>query len=279
MRLTISEVLGWKQQGRKWTMLTAYEYATARALDEAGIPVILVGDSLGRVLLGYENTIPVTLDDMIRAGSAVVRGTRRSIVVIDMPYMTFQISPDQALENAGRLIQEGGAQSVKLEGGAPIAETVQRLTDSGIPVMGHLGYTPQSIHQEDSTSASGYTPETARQLINDAVALEEAGAWSMVLDLVPSSIAKIVTDRVSIPIVGVGSGPHCDAQGLIISDVFGLFAGEPAYYAKRYAELGTIMIEAVSEYIKDVDAGEFPKSEHSIDAKFDEATLESLKNS
>ena len=279
MRLTISEVLGWKQQGRKWTMLTAYEYATARVLDEAGIPVILVGDSLGRVLLGYENTIPVTLEDMIRHGSAVRRGTKRSVVVIDMPYMTFQISPEQALENAGRLIQEAGAQSVKLEGGTLIAETVQRLTASGIPVMGHLGYTPQSIHQGDSKSASEYTPETARQLINDAVALEEAGAWSMVLDLVPSSVAKIVTDRVSIPIVGVGSGSHCDAQGLIISDVFGLFAGESAHYAKRYAELGTTMLQAVSEYIKDVDAGEFPKSEHSTDVSFDEATLESLKNS
>lgn len=273
VRLSIWQCQEWKRQRRKWAMLTAYDYATAKILEEASIPVILVGDSLGRVLLGYENTIRVTLDDMIRHGGAVVRGTERAIVVIDMPFMTYQISADHALQNAGRLIQEAGAQSVKVEGGASIAEKVFRLTSSGIPVMGHLGFTPQSIYQNRPKNGSDYTIETAQDLISDARALEDAGAWSIVLDLVPSSMAKIITERASIPIIGIGSGPHCDAQVLVISDALGQFPGSPPPHAKRYAELGATMRQAIQEYVRDVESMQFPMVEHSFDVDFDHSML------
>ena len=212
MRVTIQQVQEKKQRGERFAMLTAYDYAMAKLVDETGVPLLLVGDSLGVVVLGHETTLPVTMEDIIRCTQAVVRGSHQALIVADLPFMSYQVSPEQAVQNAGRLMQEGGAQAVKLEGGAAIVPTVQRIVAAGIPVMGHLGLTPQSVHQLGGYRVQGRTAEVASQLLADAAALETAGAFSIVLECVPAQLAGEISRRVQIPTIGIGAGPQCDGQ-------------------------------------------------------------------
>ncbi len=267
MRITINQIKEMKQRGEKIAMLTAYDYSTAKLVDEAGIPLILVGDSLGMVVLGYESTIPVTMEEMLHHTKAVVRGTKQAMVIGDMPFMTYHISVDDALYNAARFIQEGGAQAVKLEGGVTVAEKVSRIVECGIPVMGHIGLTPQSIHQFGGFKVQGKTPEAAARLLEDARALEEAGAFAIVLETIPAQLAKIITAKVGIPTIGIGAGVDCDGQVLVINDILGSFTDFVPKHAKQYAKLTDIIQKAVTEYQNEVKAGSFPteKQSYSID--------------
>jgi len=266
-----------KQKGERIAMLTAYDYATAKLIDEAGIPLILVGDSLGMVVLGYESTIPVTMDEMIHHTKAVVRGTTQALVVGDMPFMTYQVSLDDALRNAARFIQEGGAQAVKLEGGESMAETAKRIVSSGIPVMGHIGLTPQSIHQLGGFKVMGKTPEAAIRLINDAKALDEAGAFAIVLECVPEPLSKLITEKVSVPTIGIGAGKYCDGQIQVISDLLGLYTDFVPKHAKQYAQLFEIIKSAAADYIAEVQTGAFPTEKQSY--AMDKSILAELEKS
>ena len=262
-RITILRLKEMKESGEKIAMLTAYDYPFASIVDEAGIEIILVGDSLGMVVLGYDSTIPVTLDDTIRHTQAVVRGTKRAMVVADMPFLTYQVGPSHALLNAGRLIQEGGAQAVKLEGGREVAQTVHTIVSAGIPVMGHLGLTPQSVHQFGGYKVQGKTEEAAKRLKEDALILQEAGAFSIVLEAVPMELAKEVTESLSIPTIGIGAGPHCDGQVLVLHDLLGVFQRFTPKFVKRYAEIGQEAKRAIEQYRDEVKEGKFPSEEHS----------------
>lgn len=262
-----------KEQGEKIPMLTAYDYATAGLIDEVGVPLILVGDSLGMVMLGYESTIPVTLEEMIHHTKAVARGAKKALIVGDMPFMTYHTSVEEALRNAARFIQEGGAQAVKLEGGEVVAEKVQRLVRCGIPVMGHLGYTPQSTFQLGGPRAVGKERESAAQLVQDALALEQAGAFAIVLELVPAPLARLITQKLTIPTIGIGSGKDCDGQVQVISDILGLSDLVPRH-AKRYAHLAEIIKKAVDNFIGEVRSGNFPTPKESI--SMDESILADL---
>jgi len=274
MRVSIKDIAGMKQRGEKIPMLTAYDYTTAKLMDEAGVPFILVGDSLGMVVLGYDSTIYVTLDEMLHHIKAVVRGSSKALVVGDMPFMTYQVSITEALHNAGRIIQEGGAQAVKLEGGEPVAETVKRIVDCGIPVMGHLGLTPQSSYQLGGFKVQGKTVETARQLLKDALSLQEAGAFSLVLECVPSPMAKLVTDRLSIPTIGIGAGPDCDGQVQVVSDILGLYTDFVPKHARQFAHMADEVKKAVFNYASEVKAGSFPTAKQSY--TMDEGILDTL---
>jgi 3-methyl-2-oxobutanoate hydroxymethyltransferase len=258
MRITINQIKEMKPKGEKIVMLTAYDYSTARLVDEAGIPLILVGDSLGMVVLGYESTIPVTMEEMLHHTRAVVRGTKQAMVVGDMPFMTYHVSVEDALRNAARFIQEAGAQAVKLEGGVTVAEKVKRIVECGIPVMGHIGLTPQSIHQFGGFKMQGKTPEAAANLLADAKALEEAGVFAIVLETIPANLARLITDKVSIPTIGIGAGPECDGQVQVINDILGSFADFVPKHAKQYVKLTDIISKAVSQYRDEVKAGTFP---------------------
>lgn len=263
-RVTIQDLQTMTRRGEKFPMLTAYDYGTARLLDEAGIPILLVGDSLGMVVLGYETTLPVTLEVILHHTKAVVRGAQRALVVADLPFLTYQVSPEQALRNAGRLIQEGGAQAVKLEGGREVAPTVERIVAAGIPVMGHLGLTPQSVNQLGGFRVQAKTVETIRELVADARALEAAGAFSVVLECVPAPAAKLVSEALEVPTIGIGAGPDCDAQVQIITDLLHLVPGSIPKHAKPYIELGDLVREAVERYAGDVREGAFPTSKESF---------------
>ncbi len=262
MRVSIADIRAMKTRGEKVVMLTAYDFATARLVEEAGVPLILVGDSLGMVVLGYDSTIPVTMDEMIHHTRAVVRGTQKSLIVGDLPFMSYHLNQEQALRNSGRFIQEGGATAVKLEGGETVAETVRRIVSCGIPVMGHIGLTPQSINQLGGHKVQGKTLEAAEKLLNDAVCLEQAGAFAVVLELVPAPLSKMVTARVGIPTIGIGAGPYCDGQVQVIADLLGLFPRE-FKHAKKYADLASIIRTAVSEYATEVQSGAFPTAKQS----------------
>jgi 3-methyl-2-oxobutanoate hydroxymethyltransferase len=264
MRVSIQDLKAYKARGERFSMLTAYDYATACILDAAGIPVLLVGDSLGMVALGHETTLPVTLDDIIHHCQAVVRGARNALIVADLPFLTYQVSPEEALRNAGRLIQEGGAQTVKLEGGRELANTVERIVTAGIPVMGHLGLTPQSVNQLGGFRVQAKTVETIRELVSDAHALEAAGAYALVLECIPTAAAKIVTDSVSIPTIGIGAGPECDAQVQIITDLLHLIPGRIPKHARAYMEVGDLIRQAVEQYDADVRGGIFPTEKESF---------------
>ena len=267
MRITISQIKQMKQKGEKITMLTAYDYTTARIVDAAGIPLILVGDSLGMVVLGYESTIPVTMEEMLHHTRAVVRGTKQAMIVGDMPFMTYHVNTDDALRNAARFFQEGGAQAVKLEGGVNVADKVRKIVECGIPVMGHIGLTPQSIYQLSGFKVQGKTPETARKLLKDAQALEEAGAFAIVLETVPSQLASLITQKITVPTIGIGAGAGCDGQVQVINDILGSFTDFVPKHAKQYAKLADIIRDAVTEYDKEVKSGSFPtdKQGSSID--------------
>lgn len=275
MRVTITQIKEMKQRGEKIAMLTAYDYSTAKLIDEAGIPLILVGDSLGMVVLGYSSTIPVTMDEMIHHTKAVVRGTAKALVVGDMPFMTYQVSIDEALRNAARFMQEGGAQAVKLEGGEIMAETVKRIVSCGIPVMGHIGLTPQSIHQLGGFKVVGKTPEAAVRMLNDAIALEQAGAFAIVLECVPEPLSKLITEKISVPTIGIGAGKYCDGQVQVISDLLGLYTDFVPKHAKQYARLFEIIKKATADYIAEVKAGVFPTEKQSY--TMDESLLAGLK--
>lgn len=247
-----------KRHGEKIAMLTAYDAMMARLLDCAGIDVLLVGDSLGMVLLGYETTLPVTLDAMVHHTAAVSRGAKRALIVADMPFLSYQIEVPEALRNAGRLVQEGGANAVKIEGGQAVVETTARLVEIGIPVMAHLGLTPQSVNQMGGFRRQAKSKEEAERLIADAKTLEEAGAFAIVLESIPAELARAVTAQLSIPTIGIGAGPHCDGQVLVSYDVLGLTEYSAPSFAKRYAQLGEAISEAARTYAQEVRDGQFP---------------------
>jgi 3-methyl-2-oxobutanoate hydroxymethyltransferase len=252
-----------KQRGERLVCLTAYDYPTARLLDEAGIDVILVGDSLGNVVLGYGNTVPVTLDEILIHLKAVRRAVQRALLVADMPYGSFHTGEDEAVKNALRLVKEGGAEAIKLEGGHKRVPLVKRLVDEEISVMGHIGLTPQSINQLGAYRVQGKTPRAAQQLIDDAKAMEDAGAFALVLEVVPREIAKLITESISIPTIGIGAGSHCDIQVLVLHDMLGLSFGKQARFVRPYANLREVITDAVTRYADDVRNGTYPSDAES----------------
>ena len=261
VRVSLQDLQALKERGERFPVLTAYDYPTAKIIDELGIPVILVGDSLGNVVLGYDSTVFVTMDEMLHHTKAVTRGAKQSLVVGDMPFMSYQTNPDDALINAARFLREGGAQAVKLEGGEIMAETVRALTDRGIAVMGHIGFTPQSVYKIGQR-VQGRSLEAARKLVRDAQALDEAGAFAVVLELVPTELAKVITDRIKVPTIGIGAGPDCDAQVQVISDILGLYTDFAPRHAKQFANLADAIREGVKDYTSAVMDGSFPAEEH-----------------
>ena len=247
-----------KRRSEKITMLTAYDATMARLFDRAGLDALLVGDSLGMVVLGHETTLPVTIEAMIHHTAAVSRGVEHALVIADMPFLTFQVSIPEAVRNAGRLIQEGGAAAVKLEGGRPMLDVVARLVDIGIPVMGHLGLLPQSVHQLGGYARRGRETHEVDAILADAIALEKAGAFAIVLESIPSALARTVTAQVGVPTIGIGAGPDCDGQILVSYDMLGLFDRFVPPFVKQYAHLGETIVSAAQEYVKDVHAGRYP---------------------
>lgn len=276
-KVTVNYLKEAKNTGEKLTMLTAYDFPTAAALDAAGIDMILVGDSLGMVVLGYDSTIPVTMDEMIHHTKPVARAVQRAMVIGDMPFMSYQISKREAMRNAGRFLQEAGADAVKLEGGEEIAKTAAAIVEMGVPVIGHLGLTPQSVNVFGGYGLQAKGVETAKKLIADALVLEKAGCCAVVLEKIPAPVAKEVTGAVGIPTIGIGAGPDCDGQVLVTHDVLGLFEKFTPKFCKKYAEFGAEMRSAFEAYVKDVKDGSFPAEEHSFPA--DPAVVEALAKS
>jgi 3-methyl-2-oxobutanoate hydroxymethyltransferase len=262
-RVTTKTFMLMKQKGIKISALTAYDFITATLLDNAGIDLILVGDSLGNVFQGNETTLPVTMDEMIYHTKAVTKGVTRAMVVVDMPFMSYQLSVDEAFRNAGRIMKETSAGGVKVEGGERVAETIKKITDAGIPVMGHIGLMPQSIHQYGSYRERGKSNEEASEILNDAKVLEQAGAFSLVLEKVPAALAKKVAESVSIPLIGIGAGVHCDGQILVISDMLGLNKEFHPRFVRYYAHLADSIDSAVKSYIHDVREKSFPSEDES----------------
>ncbi|RMF95469.1 MAG: 3-methyl-2-oxobutanoate hydroxymethyltransferase [Candidatus Schekmanbacteria bacterium] len=261
-KIRIQTLKKMKERGEKISMLTAYDFQFARLLDEAGIEVILVGDSLGNVMLGYENTLPVTMDDMLHHTKAVARGRKRALLVVDMPFMSYQVNPEKALVNASRFLKEGGAEAVKLEGGEEYAETVKKLTTAGIPVMSHIGLMPQAVHRIGGYSVQGKKEEDEKRILKDAKALADAGAFAIVLEKVPTLLAKKVTESVPIPTIGIGAGPYCDGQVLVIYDMLGFDDKFKPRFLKQYANLKKEIIKAVSRFKKEVKEKKFPTKKH-----------------
>jgi 3-methyl-2-oxobutanoate hydroxymethyltransferase len=273
-RVTVRDVRAMKARGEKIGMLTAYDYTSSRLVDGAGVPVILVGDSLGMVVLGYDSTVPVTMDDMVRHVQAVSRGARHALIVGDLPFMSYRVDMGRSLDNAARLIQEGGAHAVKLEGGENVAETVGRIAECGIPVMGHVGLTPQSVNSFGGYRVQGKSKDDSARLIRDAIALQEAGAFAIVLELVPSALSGIITQRLSIPTIGIGAGLHCDGQVQVLHDMLGLYTDFVPKHSRQYSRLSEAMADAFNRYIADVKNGSFPGEEESF--RMDESVLEEL---
>ena len=262
MKNTVQTLLQQKQSGDKITMLTAYDYTTAKIMDECGVNSILIGDSLGMVMLGYENTLPVTMEDMIHHTSAVSRGAKNAFIVADMPFMSYQVSVEQAVENAGRLIKEGGANAVKLEGGAEVCDRISAIVNASVPVVAHLGLTPQSVNVFGGFKVQGKSLEKARKLIEDAVKIQEAGACAVVLEGIPAVLASIITEKVTIPTIGIGAGSGCDGQVLVYQDMLGLTTGNTPKFVKKFADAGQVMRQGINEYIRETKSGEFPTKEH-----------------
>ncbi len=275
--MTARRIRTMKAKGQRIPVVTAYDYTMARLVDRAGFPIILVGDSLGMVSLGYDSTIPVTMDDMVRHTKAVVRGAENALVVSDMPFMSFQPSIESAMKNAGRLVQEGGAQSVKLEGAGPTVEKVRRIVEAGIPVMGHLGLTPQSVHQFGGYRVQGRAKRQARRLLEDARALQDAGCYAIVLELVPAPLARVITDKLAIPTIGIGAGPHCDGQVQVIHDILGLYDDFVPKHTRQYINLSETIAAALEKYAQEVRQGAFPTDKESFD--MDETLLQDLLES
>ncbi len=269
IRVSTANIREKKLKHEKISMLTAYDYSLAAMVDEAGIDMILVGDSLGMVSLGYENTLAVTMDDMVHHTKAVVKGTQHAMVVADMPFLSYHISVPEAVRNAGRLIQEGGAQAVKLEGGAERIPVVKAILEAEIPVMAHIGLTPQSVNQFGGFKVQGKDLETAQKLIRDAKLLEEAGVFSIVLEGVPSALAQKITESLSVPTIGIGAGKYCDGQVLVINDMLGMFKGHIPKFVKKFTNLEPLIMAALKEYKSEVEAGTFPGPEHGFTIKDD----------
>jgi len=257
-KITVQSLQAMKARGEKISMLTAYDYPTALAMERAGLDIILVGDSLGMVVLGYESTLPVTMEDMLHHCKAVARGIKTVLAVGDMPFLSYQISPEQAVRNAGRFLQEGGMDAVKLEGGANRLPAIKAILGAGIPVMGHLGLTPQSVHQMGGYGLQAKTSAAALQLLRDAQLLQDAGCFALVLESVPRELAQLASERLNIPTIGIGAGPDCDGQVLVTHDMLGLFDRFRPSFVKRYAEVQTVMVAAFRAYKDDVLKGQFP---------------------
>ena len=253
-----------KAEGRKLAMLTAYDYSTAKLQDEAGVDGILIGDSLGNVILGYEDTISVTMEDMIHHSAAVARGAAHALVVCDMPFLSYEVSVEEAVRNAGRLLKEGRAMAVKLEGGREVCPQVRAIVAAGIPVMGHLGLTPQSVNAFGGFKVQGKTEESARKLLDDALALEEAGAFAIVLECVPAALAALVTERIGVPTIGIGAGAGCDGQILVYQDMLGMFSDFTPKFARRFANVGEVMRKGFADYIDATRAGTFPSDDEAF---------------
>lgn len=263
-RITTHKIQAMKARGERIPMVTAYDFTQAQIVEAAGLPIILVGDSLGNVVLGFDSTIPVTVEDMIRHTAAVVRGADTPLIVVDMPFMSYQVDAETALRNAGRLLQEGGAQAVKLEGGRPVAPIIRRLTDAGVAVMGHIGLTPQSVHKLGGYRVQGKTNRSANALIEDALAIQEAGAFALVLELIPAELAAEITERLDIPTIGIGAGLHTDGQVQVLYDMLGLSLGFKPKHAGNYASLGQTAKDALERYADDVKTGAFPTAAQSF---------------
>lgn len=263
-RVTVSVIKDRKEKGIPITMLTAYDYAMAKMLDSAQIDMILVGDSLGNVVLGYDSTLPVTMEDMIHHAKAVCRGAKNTMVVVDMPFMSYQVSVTEAVKNAGRLLKETGAQAVKVEGGIEIIEAVKAIVRAGIPVVGHLGLTPQSIHQLGGFKVQGKDEETAKKLIDDAKLLAQSGVFALVLECVPEKLAAKITQMIAVPTIGIGAGSVCDGQVLVVNDMLGMYSVFTPKFVKKFANLQAQMLEAILEYKQEVTARTFPAKEHTF---------------
>jgi 3-methyl-2-oxobutanoate hydroxymethyltransferase len=261
MSITVRDLRAFKAQGRRFAMLTAYDYPTAQILDEAGIPVLLVGDSLAQTILGYETTLPVTMEEMLHHTKAVARGAKHALIVGDMPFLSYQVSLEEGVTNAGRFLKEGGAHAVKIEGWMP--ELVEALSQRGIPVMAHLGLTPQSVHAMGGYRVQGRSEEDAHRLLEQAMGMEKAGAFSLVLEGIPSDLGREITRAIEIPTIGIGAGPECDGQVLVTTDLLGLNSGHYPKFAKSYANLRAEIASAVTSFANDVEAGAFPDEEHS----------------
>lgn len=274
-RITPDQIRAMKAKGERIPMLTAYDYPTATILDSTGIPMLLVGDTLGMVMLGNDSTLPVTIEDIIRHTQAVVRGAKHALIVADMPFGSFQVSKEDTMRNAARIMKESGAQAVKLEGGVRVAESVRALVDAGIPVMGHIGLTPQSVNAFGGFKVQGKTERSARALLADAAALEEAGVFAIVLELVPSELSRLLTERLSVPTIGIGAGPYCDGEVQVFHDVMGLFPDFTPRHTKRFADLGSAMRAGVESYLREVRDRSFPTEAQS--APIDQALIELLR--
>ncbi|MBD5097264.1 MAG: 3-methyl-2-oxobutanoate hydroxymethyltransferase [Lachnospiraceae bacterium] len=274
MKKTVLTFAEAKEKGEKLTMLTAYDYSTAKLIDGAGIDAILVGDSLGNVMLGYEDTLSVTVEDMIHHGAAVSRGTSEALVVIDMPFMSYQTSVYDAVVNAGRLMKEGRAGAIKLEGGKEVCPQIKAITDAGIPVMAHLGLTPQSINAFGGFKVQGKTEAAAKKLIEDALAVQEAGAFALTLECVPDKLARLITNKLDIPTIGIGAGNGCDGQVLVYADMLGMFSDFTPKFVRRFAETGQVMTDAFKAYIAAVKDGSYPEEKHTY--KIDDDVIEKL---
>lgn len=274
MKNTKSTFLAAKEKGERISMLTAYDYSTAKLIDESGVNSILVGDSLGMVMLGYEDTLSVTMEDMIHHTRAVARGVKNALVIADMPFMSYQTSVYDAVVNAGRLMKEGNAGAVKLEGGVEFAEHIEAITRASIPVVAHIGLTPQSVKLFGGFKVQGKTEKAAKKVIEDALAIEKAGAFAVVLECVPAALAKIITDKLTIPTIGIGAGVNCDGQVLVYQDMLGLYSDFTPKFVKKYNEVGEIMKDCFKRYHEEVISGEFPSEEHTF--KIDETVIEKL---
>ncbi len=274
MKNTVATARQQKKDGDKITMLTAYDYSTAKLMDEAGISMLLVGDSLGMVMLGYEDTLSVTMEDMIHHTAAVARGAKNALVVGDMPFMSYQASVYDAVVNAGRLMKEGRCNAVKLEGGAAVCPQIKAITEASIPVMAHIGLTPQSVNAFGGFKVQGKSEEAARRILDEAKAVEEAGAFAVVLECVPAKLAELITKTVNIPTIGIGAGAGCDGQVLVYQDMLALFSDFKPKFVKHFADVGSVMREGFKAYIEEVKAGTFPAEEHTF--KIDDQIIEKL---
>lgn len=273
-KFTVSSFLNAKKNNEKISMLTAYDYSTAKILDEAGVDSILVGDSLGMVMLGYENTLQVTVDDMIHHCKAVSKGAKNAMIIGDMPFLSYHISVEDSIKNAGRLVQEGNAHAVKLEGGSEIIDKVKGIINAKIPVIGHLGLTPQSVNMFGGFKVQGKSLEDAQKIIDDALLLQEAGVFAIVLECVPEKLAKIITEKLQIPTIGIGAGKYCDGQVLVTQDMLGMYTDFTPKFVKKYSNLNDSIKKGVKEYIDEINDAKFPSKEHTF--KIDEEILEKL---
>ena len=274
-RVSVRDIRGMKCRGEKIPVVTAYDYTSAQIADAAGVPLVLVGDSLGMVTLGYENTIPVSMEEMLHHSRAVVKGTSKAFVILDLPFLSYQITDDEALRNAGRALQEGAAQAVKMEGGQKVSATVKRIVETGIPVMGHIGLTPQSVHVFGGYRARGQGEKEALELVRDAQALQGAGAFAVVLELVPAPLSRLITKQLDIPTIGIGAGPHCDGQVQVFHDILGLYTDFVPKHTRRYAKGFEVFRSALEKFIEDTRSSVFPSEEETV--SMDESVIQEIE--